>query len=179
MHVEIDHGHPKQAPFMPMPFGLHQARGHGDVVEHAIAAALARVGVVGAPGQIGGHALTAKQRRASGQDRGAHGAPGALDHLGRPGKTDLALLCGAQRPLHHRIDPAGLVGQRQHPVGGGLGLAQAYARQGVLDRPPQQLVLGHRERVARGQRQHERVGMEGEHRRILGGCRAFSHTVLN
>ena len=73
----------------------------------------------------------------------------------RPGEADLALLRRATAALGHRADPGRVVRQRQFAVAGRRRLGHAHAGQRGLGGLAQQPVLGHREAVARRQRQHE------------------------
>ena len=57
VHIQINHRHFHVLAVVPTCLGLHQACGHGDVVEHTKAPALMRIGVVRAARQVAGHAL--------------------------------------------------------------------------------------------------------------------------
>jgi hypothetical protein len=164
VHVQVDHPDPQQPTLVAVHLGLHQARGHRHVVEHAVARALVGVGMVRAPRQVGSDTFTPEQRDAGRADRGPHRSARAFDHGRRPREADLALLGGAGRALHHGGDPAGVVRQRQFTVAGRQGRHHADGRHVLLHRVAQQPVLAHREGVAGRQRQHEGVGVEGLHR---------------
>ena len=61
VHIQINDGHLQGLLVHTTPLGLHQARGHGRIVEHTKTAALVRIRVVRAACQVGRHALSAKQ----------------------------------------------------------------------------------------------------------------------
>ena len=163
VHVEVNDGHPPRT-----AFGLHQTRGHRHVVEAAEPLATVGAGVVSATGQIRGRAVL--QRRPAGGQRRAHRSARALHHRGRPRETDLPLLERREPAQAQPLDPVGGVAERQHAIGGGLGLEQLDLGQVTLDPLAQQPVLGHREAVPIGQRQHEPVAVEGFHRARLPSC---------
>jgi hypothetical protein len=146
-----------------VPLGLHQPRRHGHVVEHAVARALVRIGVVRAAGQVGGHALAANsavraaamvaptERRARSTMRSLHGKPIS--------RCCAALVVPSATASIH----AGSCASASSPslAGGRLGHAQPGRwRLGGLAQQP---VLAHRKAVPGRQRQHEVVGVEGPH----------------
>ena len=58
VHIQVDHSHLQRCALGAMkaaPFGLHQACGHGRIIENTKAAALLSAGVVRAAGHVGGH----------------------------------------------------------------------------------------------------------------------------
>ena len=138
-----------------MPLGLHGARGHHHIVEHAKPAAPISEGVVGASGQVDRH--PAGQRSARGSHARAHRATRTLDHLGRPWKADLALLRRAERAVHHGTHVAVRVGQRQFAKTGQRSLGDLDTGEFGRHALSQQAVLDHRESMPLRQREHEVV----------------------
>ena len=99
VHIQINHRHLQSPSLLPAPLGLHQPCGHRHIVENAKPAALVRIGMVGATGQIGGNTFFHGQSGRA--DGGAHRAPGPLNHALGPRKTDFALRSGRQTPLEN------------------------------------------------------------------------------
>jgi hypothetical protein len=130
VHVQVDHGHARRAGagLAARVLGLHQARGHGHVVEHAITAAAAGAwrGACRRPGWR--PRLRACATRAA-CDGGADRAARALDHRLAPRKADLALRARVQRAARHGVDVGRRVRQRQLAVRGRLGGPEVDAGQ--------------------------------------------------
>ena len=166
VHVQVDHRHPQRlARMQAQPLGLHQPRGHRQIVEDAVAAAGVRAGMVRAAGEVGGDALG--EGGAGGLDGRADRAPGALGHHRRPGKSDLALRGRRQRAVEDAVDVGRRMRQGQLAATGRQRLGQPHLRQLGGDAVAQQAVLLHREAVPGGQRQHEVIGIEGLHAGIV------------
>ena len=160
VHVAVHHRDP------PAPaLVLHDAGGDGHVVEHAVALAAIGEGMMGAPGEVDGRALD--QRRPGRGDGGAGRAPRPLDHRRRPREADAADHLRGQRAGGDSGDVVGSVDQGQCLPGRSRRLDEVAGRDDALGDHPlaQSRVLGHREPVAVGQRQHEVVGVVGAHRR--------------
>jgi hypothetical protein len=153
--VEVDDDDPARR------LRLQDARGDGDVVEDAVAAAAPRRRVMGAAGQIGGDAFD--ERGTRGRQRRADRAARALDHLLAPRKADRALLGRAQRPRCHGGDIRGVVDADQVGIADGLRLVSVEVGQG-RDALAQEPVLGARKAVPGRQRQKVSVGVERLHR---------------
>ena len=78
VHIQVNHRHLKLTATGPRGFCLQQTRRHRHVVEHTKTAAFASVRMVGAAGQISGHAYF--HGRARSADGGADRAARPLDH---------------------------------------------------------------------------------------------------
>jgi hypothetical protein len=166
------HGHLQSLSTAPVPLGLHQARGHGHVVEHAIARALVGVRVMRAAAQAGADAarrtvgVGTEQRDARRGDGRADRVHGARGQRRRPFESDLALARGAQRAVEHVGDVARVMRQRQLAVAGGAGDAQLDAARVGLDATAQQPVLADRKPMPWWQREDMRVEVESNHGRV-------------
>jgi hypothetical protein len=126
---------------------------------------LVAVRVVRAAGDIRGDA--ALECNAARRDRGAHRTARALRHGLAPGKTDLAHDLRVDRAVGDRGDVRGAVDQGQFAVRRGLRLHEFDRRQLGGEAVAQQLVLAHRETVARRQGQNELGGVENAHDPIV------------
>ncbi|HEV2130665.1 MAG TPA: hypothetical protein VGR27_06160 [Longimicrobiaceae bacterium] len=151
----------------PLPLqGAHRDR---RIVEDTEPLSLSGVRVVRAAGKIGSDPPPPARRRiqggATGADRGARRAAGALDHLRAPGEADAPLLEERQRSHPDALQVIRVVRQRQLLPGGGGWLAQLLRRQDFLGAAalPQPRVLGHGEAVTGGERENETVGVERLH----------------
>jgi len=161
VHIQVNHRHLELVAALAPGFGLHQAGGDRDVVEHAKTAPLVGVGMVRATGQVASDALP--QGSTGSRHRGSDRAPRPLGHGRAPGKTDLPVKSGIQGALRDALDVGRGVHQRQLAIAGGWGLRQRDARQLGHQPVTQAAVLVHRKAVAFGQRQDKVVGVEGVH----------------
>jgi len=162
VYIEVDHGHAQQTPSCTLPFGLHQARRDGDIVEDAVACTLVGARMVRSTGQIGGYAVL--ESGAGSSDGRTHRPPRTLDHRRTPRETDLALLSRAQRTLDDGAYVVRRVRQCQLTIGrsGSFDKFQIGLR---VESLAQQAVLAHREAMTLRQWQGEMVRVVGLHRR--------------
>ena len=118
VHVQVDDRYAQRlrraSAARTLPFGLHEACGHRNVVEHAKSAAFVGIGVVRAAGQIARQPFS--QGHAARRNGGAHRACPALGHRLGPRKTDLSLCRCRQGAGSDRLDVAWRVGQGQFSI---------------------------------------------------------------
>ena len=144
--------------------GLHLPRGHGGVVEHAVALAPVGPRMVRAPGEARRHAVR------EGRRRGVHRRSGAAQRshheLGTPREPDAAHLLRGEHAGEHAAHVATIVHPQQLVVGRRVRLDELERRsrdREHLEPAAQERVLGRGEAMVRRERQRVAVRWKQAH----------------
>jgi hypothetical protein len=120
------------------------------------------MGVMGTSSQIDADPL--EERCAGCRNRGARRTPRTFHHLGRPGKSNRALIGLIEIASAKAADPVWMMRKRQLPVGRSGRFNEFHLRQALLNRRTEQGIFPHGESMLRREREHELITVEGLHK---------------